>query len=319
MGELERLDELTIPAPETRQPLQRLGVMAQFLVPDGHLAQTRRAARTVILDADRRAAGAFELWMTTQDTRPRALRGPLSVDADPSLTDEVDQPDGWMSLALLQRDNPPRWLAEMMMQPDNPRKSWLSRIAVAAPPSIALADPDVYVETVRAWAALLRPQYGSAGFALVDEIGMAHMRSGAAWPWLQRYPGLDCATFNVQPKPDGFQSVGWVTILGDGIVTRLGGLEAIERSLAVAAADRDAPAGTVIPYIGGALIRAGRVPQLGDRTRGEVPAAYRAVNAALRPARFEDYPVGPNIHLIDAPRGLDRREATLHWVRRFDD
>lgn len=200
-----------------------------------------------------------------------------------------------------------------------PRKPWQSYVAVSMPPSAVLRDADEYVALILSWSAAVRPQQGTAGFALVDEIGMAHHRRGAAWQWWERYPGLDCAVFNVQLKPGRYQSVNWLTILGDTVINRLGGLESLQVRLHETAAERQTTPPTVHPYDGGVLIRACELPQLSDRGRGEVHPAYRAVNAALRPGRFEDYPEGPNIHLIDAPRTRNLRQATLDWVRRFDD
>lgn len=318
-GGLARLDELTIPAPQTGRPLQRLAVTVQLQMPDGHRAETRRAALEVMTEVHGFARGAFSQWMSTDDSRPRRIRDAFPDDARRTLAPLIEDPRRMMSLALLQQDDPPRWQAETLLQEEEPRRSWLSYISVSMPPSAALGDADDCVDRMLRWATALRPQYGTAGLSLVDEIGMAHQRGGAAWEWRERYPGLDRAVFNVQPKPGRYQSVNWLTVLGDPVIDRLGGTDAVRRALDEAASARGVEPPTAMPYDGGVLIRAGRLPQLGDREKDDVPAAYRAVNAGLRPARFEDYPAGPGIHLIDAPRRLDRRRATLDWIRRFDD
>ncbi|MFZ2526746.1 MAG: type VI immunity family protein [Rhodococcus sp. (in: high G+C Gram-positive bacteria)] len=319
MGELDALDQLTVPAPQTGKPLQRLAVTMQLYVAGGHRPEPRRASLAMMLEAYRLAPGKFQRWMGTDDDRPRHVHDACPGNIHDAIAPLIDRPDRLLSLALLECENPPHWQAWAMLPAENPRHMWLSYATVSVPPSSALRDADAYVERVLSWVALLRPQHGTAGFALVDEIGMAHHRRGAAWPWLHRYPGLDCDVFNVQPKPGCFQSVNWLTVLGEAVLATLGGRDTVRRRLHDAATELGATPPTVTAYDTGALIRASALPMLGDRARGDIPAAYRAVNAALRPARFENYPDGPNIHLIDAPRTYDLRQATLDWVRRFDD
>lgn len=313
------LDELTIPAPRTGAALQRLGVTAQLYIADGHRPDPRRAALAVVRDIVELAPGRFPLWMGSEHNRPRQVREGTGEEMARSAEHVIDRRDQTLSIALLQRENPPRWQAETMMLAEEPRRSRLSRVTFSAPPSFALKDTERYVDLVARWAHATRPQYGTAGLALVDEAGMAHHRSGAALPWLERYPGLDCETFNLQPKPGRYVSVNWLTVVGDPVIDELGGGDAIRSRLALAAEERGIETPRILRYEGGIVIRASDLPLLGDRGKGDIPAPYRAVNAALREARFEDYPEGPNMHLIDAPRGADLRQATLDWIRRFDD
>jgi hypothetical protein len=74
---------------------------------------------------------------------------------------------------------------------------------------------------------------------------------------------------------------------------------------------------TIITWDGGILIRAGTEPQIGDRNMGQWPEANVAVNRALRPIRFEEYP-DKKFALIDVPPPFDALDETLKWVRRFD-
>ena len=323
MTTLEHLDELTLPAPQTGTPLQRLGVTAQFAVPDGHRPQARRAALGIVLDAYSIAPDGFRRWMTTDDDRPRSIPASspeaFATAVEVEFAPVVDRPDALMSLAVFPDETPPRWQASATVLARDPRRAWLSTVVVSVPPSAALCDPGAYVGRVRDWAARLRPQYGTAGFALVDELGMAHHRSGAAWPWLQRYPGLDVEPFSLQPKPGRLVTVNWLTVLGDDVLDTLGGLRTVRERLDDAARARSVPPPQLVPYDGGALVQSARLPELGDRTTGDIPASLRAVNAAVRPARFDDHPEYPSVHLLDAPRRLDRRQATLEWCRRFDD
>lgn len=322
MPALDDLDELTVPAPQTGTPIQRLGVTAQFSLPDGHRPEVRRAARDIILDAHALAPDGFRRWMVTDDERPRpipASPAEFRAAAGAELAPLISRPDTLMSFAIFPDGTPPRWQAAASMVAYDPRRSWLSTVVVSMPPSTALHDPDAYTRRVLDWAARLRPQYGTAGFALVDELGMAHHRFGAAWPWLQRYPGLDIEPFSLQPKPGRLVSVNWLTVLGDDVLDTIGGLTTLRQRLHDAALARGIALPDLLPYEGGALVRSGPLPELGDRTTGDIPASLRSVNAALRPARFDDYPERPSVHLLDAPRTFDRRQATLDWTRRFDD
>jgi hypothetical protein len=318
-GGLSDLDELTIAAPQKGTALQRLGVTAQFHLVDGHLPEARRSALAVLRGILHLAPDEFALWMGSDDDRPRRIRDGAFTDVQNATAPVVARADRLLSVALLQPDLPPRWQAEAMMLAADPRRSWLSRVVLSCPPLRALQDPDRYVRLIAGWAQDLQPQYGTAGLALVDEIGMAHQRGGAASPWLERYPGLDCAPFNVQQKPARYVTVNWLTVIGDSVVEALGGVDEVRTRLRASAEARDARGAQLLPYDGGVLIRASELPLLADPVTGGAPSAYRVVNDALRPARFEDYPEGPNIHLIDAPRATDRRRATLDWIRRFDD
>ena len=67
-------------------------------------------------------------------------------------------------------------------------------------------------------------------------------------------------------------------------------------------------------YPGGVVIQAGPVPVLGPENDGKGLDSYRAVSAALRPLRFEDYRVG----LLPVPKPYDSLAETLQWIRRFD-
>lgn len=322
MTELHDLDELTVPAPQTGAPIQRLGVTAQFSLPEGHNIRARGAARDIILDAFALAPHGFRRWMATDDEHSRPIPdtpAAFRTAVEAELAAFVDTPEKLMSLAIFPDGAAPRWQASATMLGHDPRRSWLSTVVVSMPPSTVIQDTDAYVHRVHDWAARLRPQYGTAGFALVDELGMAHHRFGAAWPWLQRYPGLDVEPFTMQPKPGLLVTVNWLTVLGDDVLKTLGGPTSVRQRLQDAALARGVAPANLLPYDGGLLIVSGPLSGFGDRTTNDIPASLRAVNAALRPARFEDYPERPGVHLLDAPRHLNRQQATLEWIRRFDD
>lgn len=322
MPEPFNLDELTVPAPQTGTPIQRLGITAQFSLPEGHHSKARRAALDILLDAYDLCPQGFHRWMAANDKRARPIPENSTVfkaAAEADLATLIDSPDKQMSLAIFPDGAAPKWQASATMLGNDPQLSWLSTVVVSMPPSTVLRNASEYIRRVHNWAARLRPQYGTAGFALVDELGMAHHRFGATWPWLQRHPGLDVEPFTLQPKPGRLVTVNWITILGEDVIETLGGLASVRQRLHIAALPRGISAPELLPYNGGVLIISGSLSGFGEGSTIGIPDSLRVVNAALRPARFEDYPDYPSVHLLDAPRSLDRRQATLDWIRRFDD
>lgn len=113
---LAQLDALTIPAPQTGRPVQRLGVAAQFCFPGGHRPAAREATVEVVLDAYGIAPAEFAQWMGPGDERPRTIGQSLSSDLRLAVDPYIDRSDELLSLALLQRDNPPGWQAEAMLR-----------------------------------------------------------------------------------------------------------------------------------------------------------------------------------------------------------
>ena len=101
--------------------------------------------------------------------------------------------------------------------------------------------------------------------------------------------------------------VSWLTVLCDALVEELGGRDNIRAALE--------PVCKVHDYPGGVVIQTGAYPQVGDSWRGEIPAAYRRVARFTRSIRFEEY---DDDGLFRVPQGLDDKEETLAWIRRFD-
>lgn len=129
--------------------------------------------------------------------------------------------------------------------------------------------------------------YSAAGSAEVRALMDARIASIC-----RRYPGLgwrvpDAALRNLlrwDPALDDIASqltrVSWLTLVGDRIVARLGGREAIGAALAAEPAIRMHEAG------GGLAVCAGEAPELGDLGKHDLLPLQRRVAAALRPARM---------------------------------
>ncbi|MEE4308285.1 DUF3396 domain-containing protein [Pseudomonas alliivorans] len=128
----------------------------------------------------------------------------------------------------------------------------------------------------------------------------------------QQYVGL-----MVDPGPhieslrllDRIKGVGWYTVLGESFVRRLGSSDRLRAQLS---AHSDI---VFHAYSTGLMIRAGEVPELGERGR-LAPASYIAVNKVIKPIRLQDT---GNLHPYLAPGLGFTEETTAQWFARFDE
>ncbi|EDP9826656.1 DUF3396 domain-containing protein [Salmonella enterica] len=160
------------------------------------------------------------------------------------------------------------------------------------------------------WCERLKPVHGSSGFCVSYRPDM-EPQTQWSWPLLQRYPGVDqqdIVEFSLRAGGiyNRIKGINWLTVLGDAIVSELGGKESIKRQLGELC--------SVHSYDGGIIIIAGPIPQLGDVYSGFIPERYKTVASLTHPVRFERY-TRPFIRLR---KPLDSMEATLKWIRRFD-
>jgi|GEM_PF-681679 len=175
---------------------------------------------------------------------------------------------------------------------------------------------DALREGVLNWCQKIRPAHGQAGFCIVSS-GMP--AEPYAYPTMQRHPGLNLiqsVEFNSSTEGvfNRIKCVNWLTVLGDTILSELGGLDAAKKALE--------PDCTLYPYAGGVVIQAGPVPQLGDTAQGFIPECYRKIAQFTKPVRFEgyDHQSGGLFRVNDmaVSNSLDDIEETLKWIKRFD-
>lgn len=117
---------------------------------------------------------------------------------------------------------------------------------------------------------------------------------------LKRYLGLNLGEPAMFCK-EGLPPVNWLTLLGPEALDRLGGMEAV-----VAALSDDEI--SVMPMGAGVCIRAGELPQLGDRNRQDDLPVYRKVGRYLKDLRLQLRPFLP---------GMNQDESEV-WLARFD-
>lgn len=160
------------------------------------------------------------------------------------------------------------------------------------------------------WCERLKPAHGSAGFCASYRPGI-EPQTQLSWPLLHRFPGVDhqdAVNFSVKAGEihNRIKGVNWLTVLGDDIVSELGGKDYIERLVGELC--------SVHSYNGGIIIIAGPIPQLGDVYSGFVPERYKTVAKVTRSVRFEEY----TTPFIELQESLDSMDATMKWIRRFD-
>ncbi len=174
-----------------------------------------------------------------------------------------------------------------------------------------LGKQDAFIDDFKRACEGLNVFYAVAGCSLLV-FTYTNARMHTMYPLYRRFPGLLYAdsgglTSDTQRRDDVIRDVNWLTAINDANVTRLGGLEAVRERLS---------ANIVLhPYNGGVVFQAGPKPRMGDVNHGDVPGAYKEINAALKPLRFQDY-TAP--YYLPVPDDVSRREATEAWISRFD-
>lgn len=174
-----------------------------------------------------------------------------------------------------------------------------------------LDKPDAFIDNFKKTCEALNVFYAVSGCSLLV-FTYTNARMHTMYPLYRRFPGLLYAdsgglTSDTKRRDDIIRDVNWLTAINDANVTRLGGLEAIRAQLSENI--------VLHPYNGGVVFQAGPKPRMGDVNYGDVPEAYKEINAALKPIRFKDY-TAP--YYLSVPDDVNRREATEAWISRFD-
>jgi len=314
----ETLDDALILHRHGKKPIMRIGVRAQFYFPNGPEPRVRAAAIDALAAHARLAGPRVTRILPNGSRRLAPLAGADFPERQRRQAAEAEAAKAF-GITIREDREIPLWHGVAQLVGDY-APDWLSYFHTAVPASFMKEDPDRYVAAVVEWASIVKPDYGSAGFALVSEPGMELQWPDESWPILSRFCGLDfLGASNLKRKPGRIQAVNWLTVLGDAALTAIGGREQLEARLAQAWSDiaPAAPGFALHDFDGGVVIRAGHYPQMGDLQEEGVPETYRAVSAALRPVIFTGYRDRPG-DLIKLPARLDRHSETLNWIFRFD-
>ncbi|HEV7913237.1 MAG TPA: type VI immunity family protein [Albitalea sp.] len=171
--------------------------------------------------------------------------------------------------------------------------------------TVTTADVDAFVARLRDIAAVLplSSGYGSPAIQWAEldrDTAIAQTRAIVA-----RYPGYDVNMNETGRLRLGSRVRGarWLTFLGPEILARLGGLEALRAKLP--------PAFEFHPAGAGLLVRAARLPEIGDAAKKVDVPMLRALAAALEPVTaFEE------VVLLGSLADWDK-DALRKWERRF--
>lgn len=148
-------------------------------------------------------------------------------------------------------------------------------------------------------------QSGQAGYAFEHSRYFVEPAHEFAVPKSMRHPGLDVHHQNgTEGNTVGWtrvRNVGWLTVLCDDFVSKLGGPPTLEH-------------GSVLTIPGGIILQAGAAPAVGDVNRKDDLPAYREVYAYVEPLAEETAEASPWFMFFRSAGSADRTEA---WYRRF--
>ena len=186
-------------------------------------------------------------------------------------------------------------------------------LKVSLPVETMMDDPDRFVEMVTGLIGNLAFESGHAGFGLNwDPRGDSAMEAQDKMASIAaRFWGVDLFDFDVTlgalraTHPAGIKRTGWLTLLGEDVLARIGGREAAERGL-----PRDC---VIRPLSKGVVVRAGLAPSIGDRNSGDAMPAYHAVGALLASTRFVDHQ-----QIFGSMVNDEEIDETQQWLARFD-
>ncbi len=309
------LDELYLPyASADSGPAAKFGLGCELYISNVDRSTLRERALEFLIDYHRMFPDQVDQVLPRDARRTVKFSNDLEARVraeyarDPADTGYSTALFGAVDIGLTKDDIEPYQAHVLVSRSDEQELSCVSSympVCASGRPNFA-----VMLAAVLRWSALLRPVHGTAGLTLIYASGMSQ-NTKYALPLMKRFPGFDYiggVNFSMEAESvhNRIKCVNWLTVLGDEIVTELGGAGPMRAALE--------PTCKIHEYPGGVVIQAGEGPQLGDATRGDIPEAYRMVARYTKPVRFEAYPS----RLFRVPDNLDKKEETLRWIRRFD-
>ncbi|MEM1298488.1 MAG: type VI immunity family protein [Pseudomonadota bacterium] len=174
---------------------------------------------------------------------------------------------------------------------------------------------------------IVQPVHGSGGYGLTiaanSTLAYQHAKNDGVYrKHVEAWPAVEANAREYDPgnprlMPDeGYRewirTTGWTTVLGDYMLQKLGGVDA------VAAQAEEDPYVSATPYEGGLILEVGAWPILGDANSGPIPSGYGHVARLTQPVR----------NTLTQPAMLgswgwntyeDRDSAWKDWRERFDE
>lgn len=178
------------------------------------------------------------------------------------------------------------------------------------PLDVAGEDASGLLELIDEAMAEFPVHWGSAGYAFYWK-GTDTQIENYAEQWLGRHlvkhPGLstgDYLTLGTRVE-NGLANIGWLTFVGDELIGKLGGREAITLE-----AERSGVG--LREYSKGVALQAGPTPELGNVNRKKTLPLYKDVGRILQPVFAADERL-EKMGVI----GIDDDEEAVAWLKRF--
>ena len=311
----------TYPISKASKAIARIGLRAVFFLPAREREVRKRGLEA--MEAVRTAFGDKLQWIALEGGKTKAYRpDPLAIEA---LLDRYKGAMGvYVGSSDLEdahglQDFQATFFCGSNYGPNVPTLPDCFELHVPLSWSIDHAAQGGFSGLASKVAEILRPDWGTAGFALT--IQNDHMNAEprtTLYPLLMKYPGLDCGNGSESTLefPDGMGAVNWLTWVSDKLLQRVGGREAARTNL------RGQPGSNQVKVAEldwGLLFQAGMLPGLGDNSDPGTLPAYQAVARTLKPLR------------APKARGFAKSQEALNadgdeignnekraWVARFD-
>jgi len=165
-------------------------------------------------------------------------------------------------------------------------------------------DPEVLHELARGLAGTLPMLSGHGGYTVHYNARLKQRAFNQIYGWSKRFLGIE-----VEDLPrtlpfvlNAVKGANWLTLIGRSLWRRLAGADVVAPFLSPVSSE---------PLAEALLIRAGEMPSLADRHRGEFPNLYADVERTLLAIKVTDHP--------EFDGRFAESDETNAWLRRLVD
>lgn len=182
-------------------------------------------------------------------------------------------------------------------------------LRLVLPYSFLDQSPVQFIDLTRKLVEKIDFHSGHAGFAInwdyKGEYASESRKQMAGFA--RRFLGIDLPDIacTLCALNSGIKSVNWLTLLGNEMISKIGGKQTLRASLSEEIG--------IVTLEHGVIVRAGEKPGLGDVNRQDFLPAYREVGKALAKIRAHGHPA-----FIKNVRGIIDEEITEAWLARFE-
>jgi hypothetical protein len=285
-GQVEIGEALTL-RDETGRTVIDVGLMATLYFKNGHSLERRQAVAACFEEffgmAGDRLRWVIPKGLRQSDSSLEQAAAALIADLS---SEGFDEDDTWefnwhageaidsASSLMIQGFGCQAWKSA-------PPHNKLSHLSVMFPLTYFSDRPFGLPTLLARWAGRLAPLhgYGGIGLAYSPDHFVAYRYGSQIIGFGMRFPGLelDYPIHHAICCKEGIKGGNWLTVLSAELVDKLGGVEQLAATLGEPFVFTD--------YSGGVLIRAGSVPELGDRNRQIDTPTYAKLAKALKPIR----------------------------------